>query len=82
MADRGTLTIAGGTYPITAMRKSDDVIWHVLDLGGREAPPVGAVAGWNTCWRSLTPLGAVFGLVVVLPVVLRTDDFFSVVSAM
>jgi misacylated tRNA(Ala) deacylase len=34
MADRGTLTIAGQTSPITALRKSGDVVWHELDLGG------------------------------------------------
>ncbi len=42
MADRGTLTIAGQAYPIMALRKSGDVIWHELDLGGHDAPAVGA----------------------------------------
>jgi misacylated tRNA(Ala) deacylase len=42
MADRGTLMVAGQSYPITALRKSGDVVWHELDLGGHEAPAVGA----------------------------------------
>jgi misacylated tRNA(Ala) deacylase len=70
MADRGTLTIAGGTYPITAMRKSDDVIWHVLDLGGREAPPVGAVVlgalDWDFRYQMMRTHTALHSLTAVI----------------
>jgi misacylated tRNA(Ala) deacylase len=53
MADRGALTVAGQTYPITALRKSGDVVWHELDLGnlgGHEAPAVGAEAQGALDW--------------------------------
>jgi misacylated tRNA(Ala) deacylase len=50
MADRGTLTIAGQTYPITALRKSSDVTWHELDLGSQDAPAVGAEAHGALDW--------------------------------
>jgi misacylated tRNA(Ala) deacylase len=50
MADRGTLTVAGQTYPITALRKSGDVVWHELDLGGHAAPAVGADAHGALDW--------------------------------
>jgi misacylated tRNA(Ala) deacylase len=50
MADHGTLTIAGRAYPITALRKSGDVVWHTLDVGDHGAPQVGAEAHGALDW--------------------------------
>jgi misacylated tRNA(Ala) deacylase len=51
MADRGTLMIAGQRYPIATMRKSGDVVWHELDLGGQDAPAVGAEVRGALDWE-------------------------------
>jgi misacylated tRNA(Ala) deacylase len=50
LADRGTLTIDEHSYPVVALRKSGDVIWHEVDLGGRTAPQVGAEAHGALDW--------------------------------
>jgi misacylated tRNA(Ala) deacylase len=50
MADRGALTIAGRTYPIAALRKSGDVVWHALEMGDHGAPEIGMEAHGALDW--------------------------------
>jgi misacylated tRNA(Ala) deacylase len=70
MADRGTLTVAEQTYPITAMRKSADVVWHELDLGGHEAPAVGAevhgALDWDFRYQMMRTHTALHSLTAVI----------------
>jgi misacylated tRNA(Ala) deacylase len=70
MADRGALTIAGASYTVTALRKSGEVIWHEIDLNGREAPQVGAsvhgALDWEFRYRMMRTHTALHTLTAVI----------------
>jgi misacylated tRNA(Ala) deacylase len=70
MADRGTLMIAGQAHPITALRKSGDVVWHELDLGGHDAPAVDAevhgALDWDFRYQMMRTHTALHSLTAVI----------------